>query len=46
MTKCDFCTESAPNGKCFLSLQTVREDYCEQAIKKMVTVLKGSDNNG
>lgn len=36
MTKCDFCTQSSPSGKCSYSLQGTREDYCEEAIRRMV----------
>lgn len=36
MTKCDFCTQSSPSGKCPYSLQGTREDYCKEAIKQMV----------
>lgn len=36
MTKCDFCTQSSPSGKCFWHSKTAREDYCKEAIKQMV----------
>ena len=39
MTKCDFCTQSNGNGKCRWSLQSVREQYCEKAIKQMVKAM-------
>lgn len=35
MTKCDFCTESNENGKCFWSTQFAKRDYCIKAIDKM-----------
>lgn len=40
MTKCDFCTKSAPNGKCYWTLQCNRESDCEKAIKRMTEVIK------
>lgn len=36
MTKCDFYTQSSPSGKCYWSMQSLREDDCEKAIKRMV----------
>lgn len=39
MTKCDFCTKSSPSGKCSWSMQSLREDDCEKAIKQMVKAL-------
>lgn len=39
MNKCDFCTQSSPNGKCFWDSQIIREDYCLEAIRKMVQAL-------
>lgn len=36
MTKCDFCTQSSPSGKCPYGLRCIREDYCKEAIKQMV----------
>lgn len=39
MTKCDFCTQSSPSGKCFWSSTVARADYCEQAIERMVKAL-------
>lgn len=39
MTKCDFCTQSSPSGKCFWSSQVVREDDCKKAIKIMSEAL-------
>lgn len=41
MTKCDFCTKSDGNGKCFWSFQSVRESDCEKAIRKMTEAIKG-----
>lgn len=38
MNKCDFCTQSSPNGKCFWSAKSVREKYCKEAIKQMAKV--------
>ena len=43
MTKCDFCTKSLPNGKCWWK-SIGREKDCEKAIKRMVEALKGSNN--
>lgn len=40
MTKCDFCTQSTPKGKCHWSTQMARENHCESAIKRMVEALK------
>lgn len=39
MIKCDFCTQSDSNGKCHWSMQSLREDDCKKAIKKMMNVL-------
>lgn len=39
MTKCDFCTQSSPSGKCYWSMQSLRADDCEKAIKRMVKAL-------
>lgn len=39
MKKCDFCTQSDQNGKCFWSAKTARENYCKEAIKQMVKAL-------
>lgn len=44
MTKCDFCTKSDGNGKCFWCLQSARESDCEKAIKRMIEALKATDN--
>lgn len=33
MKKCDFCTQSGPNGKCGWSSQFTRKRYCEEAVK-------------
>ncbi len=45
MTKCDFCTQSSPKGKCLkggiLDSKFLRESYCEEAIKRMEKALKG-----
>lgn len=40
MTKCDFCTQSTPKGRCHWSTQIARENHCESAIKRMVEALK------
>lgn len=42
MTKCDFCTQSMPNGKCFWHSQVAREDDCKKAIEKMIEAFKNS----
>lgn len=39
MTKCDFCVKSTPQGVCTWSMQSLREDDCEKAIKLMVKAL-------
>ena len=39
MTKCDFCIQLSPNGKCHWSTQAAREDDCKKAIEKMVKAL-------
>lgn len=41
MCKCDFCVYSDAQGKCFWCLQSFREDYCEEAIERMIEALKG-----
>lgn len=41
MTKCDFCTKSSPNGKCYWSVQAFREDDCKDAIKLMIKAIQG-----
>ncbi len=40
MTKCDFCTQSSPEGKCYWRSQVSREDDCKKAIKVMTETLK------
>jgi len=40
--KCDFCTKSEPNGKCFWSTVSARQFDCEKAINNMVKAFKGS----
>lgn len=45
MNKCDFCIKSSPNGKCFYSLQSLREKYCEQAIKNMIKAITKKGEN-
>ena len=40
MTKCDFCTKSTPDGKCYWSLQHYRESDCKKAIAMMIEALK------
>lgn len=44
MTKCDFCTESSPKGKCFWSTLGARRSYCEKAIKRMTEAFKGANS--
>lgn len=44
MKKCDFCTQSTPDGKCYWSMQGARTSDCEKAIKKMVEALKGAND--
>lgn len=39
MTKCDFCTKSSPNGKCYWSIQSAREYDCKNAIERMSEAL-------
>lgn len=50
MTKCDFCTQSTPKGKClkdgYFVSSVVREPYCRQAIEKMTEALKGKKREG
>ena len=40
MNKCDFCTQSTPNGRCkkdgYLNNLYTRELYCKEAIEKMM----------
>ena len=43
MTKCDFCTMSYSNGKCYWSSRVAAEDDCEKAIKRMVKALQGKE---
>lgn len=40
MKKCDFCSQSTPDGKCKFELQSSRERHCEKAIKLMCKALK------
>ena len=42
MTKCDFCTKSTPDRKCYWSVQSARENDCKKAIATMVEALKGT----
>ena len=42
MTKCDFCTYSSPDGKCFWSSQVAASSYCKKAIELMVKALSGN----
>lgn len=44
MTKCDFCSKSLPNGKCWWTSVIGREDDCEKAIRLMVETLKGRED--
>ena len=41
MTKCDFCIKSDCNGKCTVKIEAFREDYCKEAIERMVQALGG-----
>lgn len=43
MTKCDFCTQSSPNGECNWKSQSAREEYCKKAIKEMAKVIKSKN---
>ena len=43
MTKCDFCTMSTPDGKCFYKSMAARQTDCEKAIKRMTEALKNSN---
>ena len=43
MIKCNFCTMSDPNGKCYWSMQSFREIDCERAIKKMMKVIRNME---
>ena len=40
MNKCDFCTQSTPNGRCkkdgYLNNPYTRKSYCKEAIEKMI----------
>lgn len=44
MTKCDFCTKSSPDGKCFWSLQAAREPDCLLAIDRMAMAFKNNSS--
>lgn len=44
MTKCDFCTQSDSQGKCYWNFRATREQYCEEAIKKMIEAFKNIGN--
>lgn len=43
MTKCDFCTKSSSDGKCYCDFQFIREDNCKKAIDRMVKAM-GNNN--
>lgn len=45
MTKCDFCTKSSPQGKCYWSIQSFRENDCRKAIELMTQALQGIRSN-
>lgn len=45
MKKCDFCTQQKPDGDCYYSLQVCRENYCKEAIKKMIKALRRREND-
>lgn len=40
MTKCDFCKYYTPQTGCDWASIMVREDYCEEAIKRMEIALQ------
>lgn len=42
MTRCDFCTKSSSDGKCYCDYQFIREDNYKKAIDRMV---KSMGNN-
>lgn len=44
MTKCDFCTKSSPDGRCYWTSVMTRESDCKIAIKNMVEALKGNNS--
>lgn len=46
MKKCDFCTQSDENGKCYWSLKSAREEYCKEAIKQMVKAMGQQKKGG
>lgn len=43
MTKCDFCEMSSPKGKCFWSVQALREEDCNKAVKRMIMAFGHAD---
>lgn len=45
MTKCDFCTMSYPNGKCYWASRVAAEDDCKKAIKRMIKALQDEKEN-
>lgn len=45
MTKCDFCTQSSPSGKCPYVSIACRQNYCDKAIKRMVKALGQEPQN-
>lgn len=45
MTKCDFCTKSNTQGKCYWSIQSCRENDCRKAIELMIKALQGIGSN-
>lgn len=45
MTKCDFCTKSNADGKCFFLSATLRKFYCKKAIEQMNLVAENFNNN-
>ena len=45
MNKCDFCTKSTPDGKCYWTSLINRERDCEKAIQRMTEALKNVGYN-
>ena len=39
MKKCDFCTQSDEQGKCYYVSRSVKEKYCKEAIKQMIKAM-------
>lgn len=45
MTKCDYCTKSNSDGKCYWYSQKLRENDCDKAIRLMMEVQKNIGSN-